>query len=312
MSVVALSGGVGGSKLALGLYHILPPNNLTVVANVGDDFDHLGLHVSPDIDTLMYTLAGIANDESGWGRADETWSFMTALEELGGPSWFRLGDHDLATNVLRTVAMQEGMSLSDVTTKLCGALDVRAAIKPITNDAVRTLVHTEQGVLPFQRYFVEEKTIPKVNRFEFEGAKAAKLNPDVLSALEDDSLQAVVVCPSNPFISIDPMLALRELSQILRASSVPVIGVSPVVAGRAIKGPTVKMMKELGMEMSSSAVAFHYKDILDGFIIDESDPVLIQEFECPTIKAPTIMNTMAQKKRLAQIVLEFAQSIAVD
>ena len=257
----------------------------------------------------MYTLAGIANTHMGWGRDDESWAFMEALALLGGPAWFKLGDKDLATNVLRTAGLRSGRSLEEVTRQLCGALKIGAAILPMTNDSVRTLVHSDEGTLAFQRYFVERQSAPRVERFEFEGIETAVPNAAFLSALRSPDLEAVVICPSNPFISIDPILSLTGVREALRRCHAPVIAISPVVAGKAIKGPTVKMMSELGMTASARAVAEYYGDILDGFVIDSSDPCSPNEFSCSLMRAPTIMNTLADKEALAERALGFAKEL---
>src|SRR5918995_1124820 len=245
--VVALSGGIGGAKLALGLYRTLPPDRLMVVCNTGDDFEHLGLSISPDLDTVMYTLAGIANPETGWGRAHETWTFMTALEQLGGETWFRLGDGDLATHVERTRRLAAGESLCAISDDFCRRLAVRARVLPMCDEPVRTMVQTEVGVLPFQRYFVERRCAPKVSGFEFRGVGAARLPPALGDALDSESLEAVVICPSNPFISIDPILAVPGLRATLAACRAPVVAVAPIIGGRALKGTTAQKIGGVGV-----------------------------------------------------------------
>jgi LPPG:FO 2-phospho-L-lactate transferase len=305
--VVALSGGIGGAKLALGLYRILPADSLMVVCNTGDDFEHLGVSISPDLDTVMYTLAGIANPETGWGRANETWSFMAALEQLGGERWFRLGDADLATHVERTRRLAAGDSLTAITDDFCRHFAVRARVVPMCDEPVRTVVHTEDGVLPFQRYFVKRRCAPKVIGFEFRGANEARATPALGEALESEHLEAVVICPSNPFISIDPILAVPGMRTALIACEAPVVAISPIIGGRAVKGPTAKMMAELGLSISARAAAEHYGDLLDGFVLDHADADHAAAIELPCLATPTLMASEDDKRRLATEVLAFAR-----
>jgi LPPG:FO 2-phospho-L-lactate transferase len=307
--VVALSGGIGGAKLALGLYRILPPDSLLAVCNTGDDFEHLGLLISPDLDTVMYTLAGIANPETGWGRAGETWTFMAALEQLGGETWFRLGDADLATHVERTRRLNAGDTLSAIADDFRERLGVRARIMPMCDAPVRTMVLTEDGVLPFQRYFVERRCEPRVSGFEFQGALAARPTAAILEALESDGLEAVVICPSNPFISIDPILAVPGMRAALVACRVPVVAVSPIIGGRAVKGPTAKIMAELGIPASARAVAHHYDGLLDGFVLDETDAAESEGIDLPCLATRTLMASEVAKRALAAEVLAFARRL---
>jgi LPPG:FO 2-phospho-L-lactate transferase len=269
--VVALSGGIGGAKLALGLSRIVPANNLLIVANVGDDFEHLGLHISPDVDTLMYTLAGLDNTNLGWGRQDETWSFMETLTALGGEDWFRLGDRDLAVHVERTRRLRGGETLSAITADFCRRLGVGPRILPATDDRLRTRLRTDEGWLDFQDYFVRLRCRPIVRELAFEGAEDARPHPDLLAALRHEHLRAVIICPSNPFISVEPILALPGMREALAACAAPVIAVSPIFDGRAVKGPTAKIMGELGMTPSAAAVAERYGDLLDGYVMDIGD-----------------------------------------
>jgi LPPG:FO 2-phospho-L-lactate transferase len=307
--VLALSGGIGGAKLALGLSRVLPPGKLAVVANTGDDFEHLGLAISPDLDTLTYTLAGIDNPETGWGLRSETWNFMTALDALGGETWFRLGDHDLATHVERTRRLKAGESLSRVTEDFCRRLGVQTKILPMSDDGVRTRVRTAQGWLEFQDYFVRRHCEPAVTELMYQGAAAARPQPEFLSMVADPRLRAVVVCPSNPFLSIDPILALPGVRAALAACPAPVVAVSPIISGRAVKGPTAKMMTELGLPVTAAAVARHYGDLLDGYLVDHGDA---DSVDCPGVEvadAATIMTTLADREALAREVLAFADSL---
>ena len=308
-SVVAFSGGIGGAKLALGLYRTLPPDRLMVGCNTGDDFEHLGLSISPDLDTVLYTLAGIANPETGWGRAGETWSFMQALAQLGGETWFRLGDADLATHVERTRRLAAGESLSAISDDFCRRLALRARVLPMCDGPVHTMVLTERGVLPFQRYFVEQRCAPKVSGFEFRGAGEARPTPALCAALASDSLEAVVICPSNPFISIDPILAVPGMRAAIAACRAPVVAVSPIIGGRAVKGPTAKMMAELGLPISARAVAEHYAGLLDGFVLDAADANQAQAIDLPCLATRTLMTSEDDKRTLASEVLAFARRL---
>ena len=307
MSVLALSGGIGGAKLALGLYRILPPGALTVVANTGDDFEHLGLSVSPDIDTLLYTLGGIDNPATGWGRRDETWTFMAALEALGGETWFKLGDGDLATHVERTRRLAAGESLSRITNDFRHRLGISARLLPMTDDRVRTRLRCEEGWLDFQDYFVRLRAAPAVREIAYAGASHARLDPDFLAALTDNHLDAVVICPSNPFLSIDPILALPGLREALRACPAPVVAVSPIIGGKAVKGPTAKIMAELGLPITAAAVARHYEDFLDVYVADEADAEQVRKLGIPTILSRTLMVTLEDREALARIVLTAAR-----
>ena len=307
---VALSGGVGGAKLALGLAHEMDAARLMVVANTADDFVHLGLHVSPDLDTLVYTLAGLANPVTGWGRDDETWTFMNSLAALGGETWFRLGDGDLATHVERTRRLNAGESLSAVTADFCGRLGLAAQIVPMSDDPVRTIVETDDGALPFQRYFVRERCRPRITGLRFAGIEDATANPVLLDALAAADLRAILVCPSNPLVSIDPILAVPGVRAALDACPAPIVAVSPIVGGRAIKGPTAKMMGELGMAVTAASVAGHYADLLDGFVLDGADAAQaerVRELGLEVLVAETVMTSLGARRALARRVLDFAE-----
>ncbi len=308
MTVLALSGGVGGAKLALGLSHVVPAADLLIVANTGDDFDHLGLSVSPDLDTLMYALAGLDNQTLGWGRRDETWSFMETLGTLGGPSWFRLGDRDLAVHVERTRRLRAGETLSQVTAGFWQALGIGPRGIPMSDDPVRTRVLSETGWLDFQDYFVGQQCKPVVRELAFHGVEHARPHPDFLAALAAPDLEAVVICPSNPFISIEPILAVPGVRDALRACNAPIIAVSPIIAGQAVKGPTAKMMQELGMIPSSAAVAARYGDLLDTIILDSGDAAEADAIDCRVLLAPTLMKTLDDKIALARLVLDAART----
>jgi len=304
--VVVLSGGIGGAKLALGLYRILPQGALTVVANTGDDFEHLGLSISPDIDTLLYTLAGLDNPELGWGRRDETWTFMKALGDLGGETWFNLGDGDLATHIERTRRLAAGESLSVITEDFRRRLGISARLLPMSEDRVRTRLRTAEGWLDFQDYFVRRHCAPVVREIAFAGAEKARGQPAFLAALADENLRAVVICPSNPFISIDPILALPGVREALRACLAPVIAISPIIGGKAVKGPTAKMMTELGLPVGAAAVARHYGDVIDLYVADEMDANEVGELGVPVTLTRTLMVSLEDREALARVVLKAA------
>ena len=269
--ILALAGGVGGARLANGLAQRLAPRELVVAVNTGDDFEHFGLLVSPDLDTVMYTLAGRSDAERGWGLAGETWRFMDALEALGGDAWFRLGDGDLATHVVRTARRRAGETLSAVTTDLCRRLGVRHEVVPMSDDPVRTIVHTAEGPLAFQDYFVRQRCEPAVAGLVFRGAAEARPSPGLDAALARADLGAIVICPSNPWLSILPILEIPGVRERLRERRVPLVAVSPIVGGQAVKGPAAKIMRELGVEASAIGIAEFYGDLLDGLVIDGID-----------------------------------------
>lgn len=311
--VLALSGGIGGAKLALGLSRVLPPDALTVVANTGDDFEHLGLFISPDIDTLMYTLAGLDNPETGWGRRGETWTFMSALAELGGETWFKLGDADLAVHVERTRRLRAGESLSQITADLCQRLGVPVRIVPMSDDPVRTRIRTDDGWLDFQDYFVRYQSRPVVREIVFSGAAEARPQPDLLAMLADPTLRAVIICPSNPLISIDPILSLPGVRNAVIGCKAPVLAVSPIIAGRAVKGPTAKMLDELGVTPSAEAVARRYVDMIDVFVADPDDAVVVSDagLDLEIIATPTLMKSLVDREHLARAVLDAADRAAL-
>jgi LPPG:FO 2-phospho-L-lactate transferase len=308
--VLALSGGVGGAKLALGLYRVLPSDTLTVVANTGDDFEHLGLSISPDLDTLLYTLSGQANPELGWGRAGETWTFMNALEVLGGETWFRLGDGDLATHVERTRRLAAGESLSAIIDDFRRRFGIRARLLPMSDDPVRTRLRIgDGGWLDFQDYFVRLRCEPIVRELAFAGAETARPHPDFLAALADPMLRAVIVCPSNPFISIDPILAVPGIRDAVRACRAPVVAVSPIVAGQAVKGPTAKMMAELGLPVDAATPARRYRDFLDIYVADEADAAAVADLHLPVVLTRTLMQSLDDREALARTVLAAAERV---
>ncbi len=308
--VVAICGGVGGAKLALGLQRMLGPD-LSMVVNTGDDFEHLGLMISPDLDTVLYTLGGVSDEERGWGRANESWAFMQTLASLGGEAWFQLGDRDLALHVERTRRLRVGETLTQVAEAIAARFGIAAKILPMSDDPVRTTVVSDQGRLPFQRYFVEHRCQPVVQSLEFEGAGEARPSRAVLAALSDPALRAVVICPSNPYLSIDPILAVPGLARALAAVAAPVVAVSPIIGGKAVKGPTAKIMDELGVPKTSRAIARHYDGLIDGLVIDESDAVETERLGVPALATKTLMRDIADRENLARETLWFADRIAV-
>ena len=304
MKIVAFAGGVGGAKLAQGLAQVLPSQDLTVVVNTGDDFEHLGLYICPDLDTVCYTLAGLANPETGWGRAGETWNTISNIEKLGGPAWFRLGDSDIATHLERTRRLKEGNSLSQVTKDFCMAWGIAPTVLPMTDSPVRTMVDSDEGELAFQEYFVHRRCEPRVKGFRFDGANVAEPAPGVREALE--SSDAIVFCPSNPWVSIDPIL------KVVKEVKKPVIAVSPIIGGKTVKGPAAKMYSELGIEPSALAVAMHYRTILKGFVLDNEDKEMedpIKRLGFATLVTNTLMNQLTDRARLANDVLNFIGSL---
>jgi LPPG:FO 2-phospho-L-lactate transferase len=308
--VVALCGGVGGAKLAHGLSLALAaePDSLSIIVNTGDDFQHLGLSISPDLDSVMYALAGLSDPVKGWGRRDETWRFMTALRELGGESWFQLGDADLAVHVERSWRLAQGASLSEVTAHLCRALGITARVLPMSDDPVRTRVLTPEGWLDFQDYFVRRQCQPTVREFMFFGADSARAQPDALAALQRADLRAIIICPSNPFVSVEPILAVRGIRTAIQQSKAPVLAVTPIVGGKAIKGPAAKMMTELGLNVSAAGVARRYVGLIDAFVVDQSDPAPEPLPGVTFVSAATLMSSVDDRLGLARAVLRAADT----
>ena len=308
---LALCGGVGGAKLVHGLAQVLPAESLVVAVNVGDDFEHLGLTICPDLDTVLYTLAGRVHPQQGWGRADESWGVMDELRRLGGEDWFALGDRDIALHLLRRQLLDEGMTLSQATADLARRLDVRHTIAPISDQPVRTNVDTTEGPLAFQHYFVRRRCEPVVRAIRYEGAENATLAPIVVEALQSPRLMVVIVCPSNPYLSIAPLLAIPELRPRLQTLQAPVVAVSPIVAGSAIKGPTAKIMRELGVQPAADVIDDLYRDFLDAVIVDEADAALANgNPRC--VVAPTVMHTVEEKAALAQECIALIQRLRSD
>jgi len=309
--VVALCGGVGGAKLAHGLSLALAaePDSLSIIVNTGDDFQHLGLSISPDLDSVMYALADLSDPVKGWGRRDETWRFMAALQGLGGESWFQLGDGDLAVHVERSWRLARGTPLSEVTAHLCRALGITARVLPMSDDPVRTQVLTAAGWLDFQDYFVRQQCQPAVREFKFSGAETARAQPDALAALRRTDLRAIVICPSNPFVSVEPILAVPGLRTAIQQSKAPVVAVTPIIGGKAIKGPAAKMLTELGLDVSGVGVARRYLGLIDAFLVDQSDPTPEPLPGVTFVSAATLMSSVDDRLWLARAVLRAADTL---
>lgn len=305
--VVVLTGGVGGAKLVRGLALAMPPRDVTAIINTGDDFRHLGLWISPDIDTLLYTLSEKADPAKGWGRADESWSFMAAARSLGMEQWFQLGDGDLALHVDRTARLAAGESLSAITRRHAAAWGVEVEMLPMSDDAVATHVSTSDGELGFQDYFVRQQCRPPVRSIRFEGAASARPGPSVLKRILDPGLRAILIAPSNPYLSIDPILSVPGVRQALRNAAAPVVAVSPLVGGKAVKGPTDKIMAELGIAVGAQSIALHYQDFVDAMLIDRRDPP--GDVAMPFAQEDTLMQSDADRARVALAALGLAQRI---
>jgi len=309
--VTLLAGGYGGARMAHGFALLGDEVALTVIGNTGDDLELHGLRISPDLDTVMYTLAGLANAETGWGVRDETWSAAEMLERYGEPTWFKLGDRDLATHIIRTARLAAGDRLTDVTRHLTRALGIGAALLPMTDDPVRTKVRTSEGWLNFQDYFVRRRHQDDVHEVRFDGIETARPTPEVLAAVESADL--VVIAPSNPYVSVAPILALGGVLDALRAASAPTIAISPIVGGEALRGPAAQMMRSLGTEPSARGIAAHYSgrypNLVDTLVIDETDAAEADAIRARGIKPATagiIIATDEQQRRLATDLLRIA------
>lgn len=308
--ILCICGGVGGAKLALGLYRSLPADTLKVAVNTGDDFVHLGLDIWPDFDTVLYTLSGLADTERGWGRADESWNALGAVAELKGPDWFQLGDRDLAVHLLRADALRRGNSHLDIARNLVRRAGVKADIFPATSP-VSTLLETDEGVLAFQDYFVGRRSEPSVEGVIHEGAEDAAASPALLEALGDPALESIVIAPSNPLLSLGPIFSVPAVREALKAAPVPIVGVSPIIGGSAIKGPAAKMMAELGLDVSPVGVAALLRGIIDGLVIDHADAHLADAVRATGIDClvtETVMVQEADKVRLAVEVVHWSTS----
>jgi len=308
--ILALSGGVGGAKLAHGLARILDPEELTIAVNTGDDFVHLNYYICPDLDSAIYKLAGINDRERGWGICSETWNFMASLRRFGGEDWFRLGDKDLATHIERTRRLSEGQTLSEVTEALCRQYNVKHYIVPMTDHRVGTIVDTQEGDFFFQDYFVRLRCQPIFTGVHYKGMETATPSPKLKKALIDPQLSAIIICPSNPFVSIDPILNIPGVRESLKAAKGRIVAVSPIVGGKAIKGPAAKMMDEIGLPSSALGIAKHYGNLIDGLIIDKKDSELVDAVAATGINvkvSQTLMKSDEDEKELAFEAIKFAE-----
>ncbi len=306
MKVCAFAGGVGGAKLAAGLQDVLPPGDLTVVVNTADDFDLWGLHICPDLDTVMYTLAGISNPETGWGLAGESFDALSMLERYGEETWFKLGDRDLATHILRTSRLRSAETLTEVTAALSGSLGVESTILPMSDDPVSTVLETPEGRLEFQEYFVRRAQRDEVLGVELRGIESTRPTGAVLAAIS--RADTLVFCPSNPVVSVGPILAVPGIREALASSSAPKVAVSPIVGGRALKGPADRMLSSLGHEVSATGVAKMYVGLLDGMVvdrIDEEERAGIEDLGMRVLVTESVMRDAEDRARLASETLEF-------
>jgi LPPG:FO 2-phospho-L-lactate transferase len=303
--IVSLAGGIGGSKLVLGFSELLPPDQLNIIGNTGDDIELWGLRICPDLDTITYTLSGMVNPRTGWGIQEDSFACLEAVARLGAPDWFKLGDRDLATHLWRTLQLKEGLSLTQATANICTSLGVEHTLLPMTDSYVPTYVLTDQGELHLQEYLVREGCRPAVRGFKNLNMEKARPAPGVSETIM--AAQAIFLCPSNPFISINPILAVPGLRELLDRAQAPVIAVTPIMEGRAIKGPAAKMLQELGYPVSPVSIAKIYQGLLDGFVLDERDAALREEIEALDIKVfttDTLMETIEDKITLAERLLE--------
>jgi LPPG:FO 2-phospho-L-lactate transferase len=305
VKVAVLSGGIGGARFVQGLLDVVDPAGVTVIGNVGDDVELYGLHISPDIDTLLYTLGGVADEGRGWGRSDETWHALQTAADLGADTWFQLGDRDLGLHLARRQALERGELLSAITERFARALGIAAGILPATDDRLRTWVTVEDGELPFQEWFVLRRHEPEVLAVRFEGADAARPASGVLEALHEADL--IVIAPSNPFVSIGPILAVEEISSAIAGRNVPSVAVSPLIGGRAVKGPADRMLERFHGGTSPSQVTSCYKGLIDALVYDESDGEV--ELDVRPLVTRTLMTDAASRRRVAETALEAAAAL---
>jgi LPPG:FO 2-phospho-L-lactate transferase len=306
VNVAVLSGGVGGARFVQGLLDVVDPTGVTVIANVGDDLEVFGLHVSPDVDTLLYTLGGVADEERGWGRAGETWTALGVARELGADAWFQLGDLDIGLHLARAEALERGELLSEITELFAGTLGILARILPATDDRLRTWIEVEDGMLPFQEWFVRERHEPEALGVHFDGAETARAAPGVLGALGEADL--IAIAPSNPFVSIGPILAVEPIRAALADRSVPAVAVSPLIGGRAVKGPADRMLSRFKGGTGPPHVAQCYEGLIDALVYDESDGD-VELGEVRPLRTQTLMTDAAARRRVAETALEAAAAL---
>ena len=310
--IIALSGGVGGAKLCLGLHQICEPEELYFIANTGDDFLYLGFYISPDVDTLVYTLAGVNNTKTGWGRTDETWKTHNVLGELGADNWFKLGDKDLALHLYRSKALRNGEGLTSITQDIANRFHIKATVLPMSDHMIQTVIDTNKGLLSFQEYFVKQASKPKIKSISFK-SNNPEPTAEVTETLMDPDLKGIIICPSNPYLSIDPILSIEKIRRSIAESKKPRVAVSPLINGQSVKGPTTKIMDELGLEANVLTIAQHYKDYVDGIVIDTSDQGYIGQIESMGIHVKLsniMMNNDDDKKRVAEDVINFIDHIS--
>ena len=310
--VAVLAGGVGAARFLDGLVRVMPPQDITAIVNVGDDMEWAGLHIAPDLDTVMYTLSGLVNPEMGWGVANDGRRVLDRLDSLGGPAWFLIGDDDLATHLFRTHRLREGAPLSTVTAELCRAVGIECRVTPVTDDRLRTVVQTPDGELAFQDYFVRRRAADPIYGLRFDGAESSAPAPGVTEALS--GADTIVIAPSNPFLSIEPLLAVPGVREALTESGAPVVAISPIIGGAAVKGPAADILASLGHDVSAIGVARLYAELADVFILDEQDAALVEQVEAETalrcLALPTLMSGPAEKQALARAALDATQGIA--
>ena len=309
-AVAVLAGGVGAARFLDGLVQVVAPQDVTAIVNVGDDMEWAGLHIAPDLDTVMYTLSGLVNPEMGWGVANDGRRVLERLKSLGGPAWFTIGDDDLATHLYRTQRLREGAPLSTITAELCERVGIECRVTPVTDDRLRTVVQTPEGELAFQDYFVRRRAADPVHALRFDGAETARPAPGLIEAIEQ--AEAVVIAPSNPFLSIDPLLAVPGVREAVTASDAPVVAISPIIGGAAVKGPAAEILASLGHDVSALGVARLYDGLADVFILDEQDADLVDQIEAETslrcTATQTLMSGPAEKRALAQAALAEASA----
>ena len=310
MRVCAIAGGVGGAKLAAGLQAVLPPGDLSVIVNTADDFDLWGLRICPDLDTVMYTLAGLANRETGWGVTDESFNTLAMISDYGEDAWFKLGDRDLATHILRTQRLRAGMPLTQVTADLSAALGIRNRLLPMCDEPVSTVLETPEGLLEFQEYFVRRRQRDDVLGVELRGIEKARVPVEVASAVSE--AEAIIFCPSNPVVSIGPILAVPEMRELLSNCPVPRVAVSPIIGGKALKGPADEMLRSLGHEVSAAGVARMYEGLVDGFVMDradENEEASISALGMRVLSTEAVMRDEPDRGRLAREVLDLCSKL---
>ena len=302
---LVLCGGVGGAKLAYGLSKLTAPEEIVFLVNTGDDFIHLDLYISPDLDTVMYTLAGVNDQKKGWGVKEETWNALGSLKKYGLDTWFQLGDKDLATHIRRTQLLKEGLKLSEVTRNLSSQLGLKHKILPMSESPVQTMIQTEQGKLSFQEYFVKHKCVPKIEKIEFLGSEFAEIPTTLEEQIKDDKFTGVIICPSNPYLSVDPILSINKIRTFLLETKIPVLAVSPIIDNDSIKGPTAKIMNEMKIEPSVNAIATHYSELINILVIDQKDKDNQTNISSIDYLVDSIyMKTNEDKVSLAEVCLE--------